>query len=204
MTGDTIPYHKTSMALQEQAAERLRHRGPTNDRTSRKRHARTRHLRMEDQVLVRSRHSGGKFKLPFEPVPWTVVKTCSTMITATREEESVTRNVLFFKHYRYDGWEPRTGADERPDTPECAESPEDNKVIPKHTEKDLLGNQLDREPYPSRGPPVALERDGVESPSVGGCPAVTVESIPPRDGFRRYYLRPQPPLSSRLRDFVLM
>ncbi|KAJ1137360.1 hypothetical protein NDU88_003771 [Pleurodeles waltl] len=97
MIGDTIPHHETPTVLQEHAAERLRQCGPNNDCMSRKRHARTKHLRVGDRVLVRRRCLGGKFEPRFELVPWTVVKARGTMITASRLEEFVTCNVSFFQ-----------------------------------------------------------------------------------------------------------
>ncbi|KAJ1176233.1 hypothetical protein NDU88_001516 [Pleurodeles waltl] len=71
---DTIPQCEVPTALQEQAIERLRQRKAANDRESKRRQARTVPLQVGDQVLVRNRHPGGKFRLPFEMTLWTVVR----------------------------------------------------------------------------------------------------------------------------------
>ncbi|KAJ1191648.1 hypothetical protein NDU88_000964 [Pleurodeles waltl] len=70
-----------------------------NDKMSLKRKARHRHLRTGDLVLVRDRHPCSKFNLPFESVPWRIVKIKGTMVTAAKGAETITRNIALLKHY---------------------------------------------------------------------------------------------------------
>ncbi|KAJ1171820.1 hypothetical protein NDU88_003678 [Pleurodeles waltl] len=171
---------------------------------SRKRRSRIRPQRVGDRVLVWNRRTGGRFKLPFELVPWTVMRTRSTMITVMSRGESVTRNVSFFKRYRSEGVETRAGAGELHDDSDCVENSDDPQLFPELAEKNCLGNVQDGDPQLSGGTSVALERDSMERLLVGSDPAGTVESVPLRASSGRFHLRPPPPLSSTLRDFVLM
>ena len=50
-------------------------------------------------VLIKYRHPGSKFRLPFEPRAWKITDIKGTMITAQRGGESITRNVSFFKKH---------------------------------------------------------------------------------------------------------
>ncbi|KAJ1169012.1 hypothetical protein NDU88_000921, partial [Pleurodeles waltl] len=97
---DTLPQRDVPMPLQEQASERYRQRGSANDHMSRKRKVRQSPIQVGDQVLIKNRRPGGKFRLPFEPMPWTVLRIRGTMVTAVKDHEQVTRNISFFKRYR--------------------------------------------------------------------------------------------------------
>ncbi|KAJ1154108.1 hypothetical protein NDU88_006864 [Pleurodeles waltl] len=99
---DTMPQCEISTVLLEQASERLCQRKAANDQVSRMRRARSVSLQVGDQVLVWNRHPGGKFRFPFEMMPWTVVRIKGTLVTALKGHESVTHNILFFKQYRSD------------------------------------------------------------------------------------------------------
>ncbi|KAJ1159765.1 hypothetical protein NDU88_000270 [Pleurodeles waltl] len=66
-------------------------RKAVNDRASRTRRAAWRDVRIGDQVVVRDRHLGWKFRTPYEPGVW----TC-TMVTAAKGSGTVTRNVSWF------------------------------------------------------------------------------------------------------------
>ncbi|KAJ1148546.1 hypothetical protein NDU88_001374 [Pleurodeles waltl] len=97
--GDTIPQCDVPTILQEQASERLHQRKSASDRVSQRRRAESAPLQVGDQVLVRNRHPVGKFRLPFEMTPWTVVRRKGTLVTAQKGPESMTRNISFFKRY---------------------------------------------------------------------------------------------------------
>ena len=66
-----------------------------NDKGIQRRRAKRHTIQLGDSVLVKDCHPGSKFHLPFEPNPWTVTGVRGTIITATRNGESVTRNVSF-------------------------------------------------------------------------------------------------------------
>ncbi|KAJ1208166.1 hypothetical protein NDU88_003552 [Pleurodeles waltl] len=59
-------------------------------------------MQVGDRVLIKNRYPGGKFKTPFEPYPWAVVKIKGTLVTVKRNEETATRNISWFKQYNYD------------------------------------------------------------------------------------------------------
>ena len=52
-----------------------------------------------DQVPVKDRHPGSKFRLPFEIRPWTVIHCQGTLVAAPHGGETITRNISFFKKY---------------------------------------------------------------------------------------------------------
>ncbi|KAJ1130706.1 hypothetical protein NDU88_009056 [Pleurodeles waltl] len=96
---DTIPHVGNTTMKQKQVETLLRNRYTHNERISRKRRARMRHLKAGDVVLVKNRHPGGKFKTPFEPELWTVARVKGTLVTAMRKGETVMRNISCFKLY---------------------------------------------------------------------------------------------------------
>ncbi|KAJ1173292.1 hypothetical protein NDU88_005128 [Pleurodeles waltl] len=71
-----------------------------NDKLSRKRRGKKRDIRIGDHDLVRNRRSGSTFLLLFEKDPWVVSAIKGTMITAKRNQETITRNISFFKTFR--------------------------------------------------------------------------------------------------------
>ncbi|KAJ1122537.1 hypothetical protein NDU88_001023 [Pleurodeles waltl] len=94
---DTIPPHPLwadQPGAQNQSTSR---RTRNNDYASQKRRARWSSVQVGDAVLVKDRHPGSKFQLPFEADKWTVTAVKETMITATKDGEKVTRNVSHFK-----------------------------------------------------------------------------------------------------------
>ncbi|KAJ1104214.1 hypothetical protein NDU88_001626 [Pleurodeles waltl] len=99
MVRDTGPHYEGTSALREQVADSQQKRGIHNDHLLNKRRARTPDIQVGDLVLFQNRQPGGKFRLPFEPSPWMVSRVQGTMFTANQGDESVTRNVLFFKRY---------------------------------------------------------------------------------------------------------
>ena len=96
---ETIPHHPTWLPKEINPQVTQSRRKKTNDHASRKRRAKVSDLREGDQVLLKDRYPGSKFRLPFEAEPWRVVRRQGTMITASQGDESVTRNVSFFKRY---------------------------------------------------------------------------------------------------------
>ncbi|KAJ1196893.1 hypothetical protein NDU88_000756 [Pleurodeles waltl] len=141
MVGDTIPHHELPTALQVQASERLRQRGPAHEHMSRKRRTCLSPLQVGNRVLVQNRHPGEKFKLPFEMVPWTGVRTRSTMITVTRGGESVTRNISFFKRYQSEDATMESGTLESPSDSESTEHLDDDHCLTGLGEMATRGHQ---------------------------------------------------------------
>ncbi|KAJ1186422.1 hypothetical protein NDU88_003203 [Pleurodeles waltl] len=99
MVGDTIPHCEGSSALQNQVADTLWKRYVHNNYMSRKQRGRDADLQVGDLFLVKNQQPGGKFRLLFEPLPWTVSRVKGTLVTARRGDESLMRNVSFFKRY---------------------------------------------------------------------------------------------------------
>ncbi|KAJ1090173.1 hypothetical protein NDU88_003308 [Pleurodeles waltl] len=85
---EPIPYHPK----QTQAKRR-----EVNDKASRTRRARVRDIHIGDQVIVKDRKPGWKFRTPYEPGVWTVTGVSGTMVTAEKGCERVTRNISWFK-----------------------------------------------------------------------------------------------------------
>ncbi|KAJ1131445.1 hypothetical protein NDU88_009782 [Pleurodeles waltl] len=77
----------------------MRRRSRNNDYASKRRRARKVSIHVGDMVLVKDHHPGGKLCLPFEGELWTVTAINGTMITATRDSESVTRNISQIKKF---------------------------------------------------------------------------------------------------------
>ncbi|KAJ1081019.1 hypothetical protein NDU88_001206 [Pleurodeles waltl] len=51
-----------------------------------------------DVVLMKNRHPGGKFKTTFESGLWTVTRVKGTLVTVTRGNDIVTRNIYVSRH----------------------------------------------------------------------------------------------------------
>ncbi|KAJ1202780.1 hypothetical protein NDU88_006576 [Pleurodeles waltl] len=69
----------------------------TNQKVSGKRRAKYRDFREGDQVVMKNRREGGKFRTTFEPKVWEVIGVKGAMITAARGRRRVTRNVSHFR-----------------------------------------------------------------------------------------------------------
>ncbi|KAJ1198914.1 hypothetical protein NDU88_002752 [Pleurodeles waltl] len=201
---DTIPQQDAPTNLEEQASERLRQCGSANDRVSSRRRARDSPLQVSDQVLIKKRRPGGKFRLPFELVPWTVVRIRGTMVTAVKGNEQVTGNISFLKHYLSEdlgaagdtptpsaNCESKEAVDDCPDILESGvptlrdDCPEDTVVRP-------------------RGETEGQERDSQSPTQRPNGNTETLMNVPPQVVMERYHLRPQPVPSSKLKDFLLM
>ncbi|KAJ1101188.1 hypothetical protein NDU88_006260 [Pleurodeles waltl] len=192
-----------------------------NDNMSRKRGAKERDISVGDLVLVKCRRGGSKFVLPFEKDPWVVSEVKGTMITATRGQETVTRNILFFKKMPFSDF-PVTGEDPRKSS--CGSDPgdsvgQDDDVIGpcSVTEGALSGGfisssmqspdgHLNVEPYTHRSVPESpyirastgcLILEPVTNRPVPAGPAVSSRGDGP------YSLRPCPQCSTRLKGYVL-
>ncbi|KAJ1175801.1 hypothetical protein NDU88_001086 [Pleurodeles waltl] len=83
----------------EKAAKVLQQCHEKNENKSKKRRAKLCHFQRGDLVLVKNRHAGSHFLLPFEVEPWRVSAVKGTMITAERQGEPIMRNGSFFKQY---------------------------------------------------------------------------------------------------------
>ena len=78
---DIIPHHAR---WEDQPPPMTTHpeiRETRNRRASQQRRARTPTIRVGDAVLVRDRHPGSKFRLPFEPAHWIITRIHRTMVT---------------------------------------------------------------------------------------------------------------------------
>ncbi|KAJ1136263.1 hypothetical protein NDU88_002680 [Pleurodeles waltl] len=161
-------------------------------------------LQVGDRVLVRNRHPGGKFRLPFEMTPWTVVRIRGTMVTAKKGQESVTRNIHFFKQYRSDTTPTASDASPPHNDSDGMESGDDCVGTPELEITTLRGDCLENN-VGSQGVTSDGCDDGCqpEIPGLDGT-AETVVSVALRAGARRYHLRPRPLPSSKLPDFVLI
>ncbi|KAJ1085901.1 hypothetical protein NDU88_006025 [Pleurodeles waltl] len=202
--GDTLQQRDVPTPLQEQASERLRQRGTANDRTSRKRRAKDSPIQVGDQALIKNRRPVGKFRLPFEPMPFTVVRIRGTMVTAVKDQEQVTRNISFFKRYRSEN----CGAEGDTSTPlpggKTAEAGDDYPDILElgvTTFRDDCPE--DTVPHP-RGMMEGQEGDSQSTPPRPNGNAGTLTNAPPHAGTERYHLRPKPIPSRKLKDFLVI
>ena len=59
-------------------------------------HAQCSDIKVGDKVLIRQRRKN-KFSTKFDPSPFEVVRVSGTMVTVTRNEKYVTRNISLFK-----------------------------------------------------------------------------------------------------------
>ncbi|KAJ1169094.1 hypothetical protein NDU88_001000 [Pleurodeles waltl] len=76
----------------------MERRSRNNDYASRKRRTQNNTIRVGNTLLVKDRHLGGKFRLPFKAELWTVTAVKGTMI-AGRAGDGVTRNVSQLKRF---------------------------------------------------------------------------------------------------------
>ncbi|KAJ1160304.1 hypothetical protein NDU88_000806 [Pleurodeles waltl] len=199
--GDTILQCDAPTTLQEQASERLHQRKSANGRVSRRRRARSAHPQVGDQVLVRNRHPGGKFRLPFEMTPWTLMRRKGTLVTAQKDRELVTQNISFIKRYQSDI--DTTANDLLLPTPDHdgGESgtsrlgASDQEV---HTPRGGCG---DNQESPHGTKPEGGEDDELAETWEPSMVHECVVSNPPRGGTERYHLRPRPLPSSKMGTF---
>ena len=156
----------------------------TNDHASKRRRAQSSDIAVGDVVLLKDRHPGSKFRLPFGPHPWTVAERKGTMVTVARGQEKVTRNVSHMKRFF------------------LAPGGELPRGI--HTE-----NEEEEEPVPELGASSPCEtgaRPAVERENEQGNNETDqqLQARPTDRGSQsHYHLRNNPTPSSRLRDYVL-
>ncbi|KAJ1119161.1 hypothetical protein NDU88_007347 [Pleurodeles waltl] len=186
----TLPQMDVLTPLQEQASERLLQCGSANDHMSRKRRARDSPIQVDDQVLIKNKRPGGKFRPPFELMPWTVVRIRGTMLNAVKDQEQVTRNISFFKH-RSEGH----GVEEDTSTPPPGgESAEAGMTTLTFWSR---GHNPPRR-WPRRYSAPSLRYDGHQEGDSQSPPlrpngnAGTLMNDFPCAGTERYHLRPKP------------
>ncbi|KAJ1143056.1 hypothetical protein NDU88_009368 [Pleurodeles waltl] len=97
MVGVIIPNVGEPSINRDQMAYMWRRRGAHNDHVSRGRRATQHNVHTGDLVLVKNRHPGSKFMLPFETKPWRVSAVKGNMVTAQRIGQTIVRSILFFK-----------------------------------------------------------------------------------------------------------
>ncbi|KAJ1140267.1 hypothetical protein NDU88_006624 [Pleurodeles waltl] len=203
MVRDTIPPVGEPSAIGDKAEEALHRHSNQNDRIAKKRHVKRRDVHIGDLVLVKNRHPGSKFRLPFLIEQWRVSDMKGTMVTSWEDAETITRNVLFFKLYQQ--------SDPKP------ESAKDIQVTGQTgNDDDDAGDPRVEASEPSffltRTP--AYQHHMVNSPNSpknGGRNDLYIGKGEPREdvvvshtqGMGRYDRRPRPATSTKIKDFVL-
>ena len=162
----------------------------TNEKASHTRRAAVPSLVVGEQVVVKDRHPGWKFRTRFEQEPWTVTRVKGTMVTATRHNQSVTRNVSWFKK------SPRIVNNDL-----GCESPEEEQSA---TESIQAKDRALSSENVTPGLKDCLGTPGGESsPGVSGGPRNRGDGEGAgRTRSQRYDLRPQPLPNQRLKDYV--
>ncbi|KAJ1128023.1 hypothetical protein NDU88_006415 [Pleurodeles waltl] len=94
---DTIPHVNEPAKVHDRVSEALSRRKDKNDKAQTKQRARRREINIGDYVLVKNRRGGSKFMLPFEKDPLVMSAIKGTMVTAKRNQETISRNISFFK-----------------------------------------------------------------------------------------------------------
>ncbi|KAJ1130570.1 hypothetical protein NDU88_008921 [Pleurodeles waltl] len=148
-----------------------------NDKVSRGRRARTRDIRIGDQVIVKDRKPGWKFRTPYEPGLWTVTRVSRTMVTAEKGSDQVTRNISWFKKATFGEISGDQEVEDQFPDYSATESPEQDR------ESEL---------------PLAAGPSGLRQP-VSSAPATQRGEARSQTG--RYYLSPNPPPSQKLKDY---
>ncbi|KAJ1110720.1 hypothetical protein NDU88_008069 [Pleurodeles waltl] len=202
MVVDMIPQYESPSVLQKRVADMLGQCCINNDCMSRKRHARERDLQVGDLVLVKNQYPGGKFKLPFDPMLWNVTKVRGTLITEWRGTESKAWNVSF-KKYRFRAPDPEGFGDVVPDMLFGTESLAVSCFPTRRTCNSTLGAMLEATPGQRTVVLLAPGDEGGGDPSKADVLSSPEAVCTQRNGSEKYHLRPQPKLSTRLRDFVL-
>ncbi|KAJ1200329.1 hypothetical protein NDU88_004153 [Pleurodeles waltl] len=160
-------------------------------------------MHLGDRVFVRNRRGGSKFLLPFEKDPWVVSAIKVTMVTAKRKQMTVTQKISFFKVFHM-----ADGGMETEQNSSPASSFEDG-------DGGSLSHRNSRSLLPSPGVvvdnPLSVDRGGADvqnsefpqGSDQGLLDSLPVSSLPPRQGLEYYSLRPRPPRSTRLQEFVV-
>ncbi|KAJ1169728.1 hypothetical protein NDU88_001619 [Pleurodeles waltl] len=149
-----------------------------------------------------TRHPGGKFRLPSEMTPWTVVRPKGTLVTAQKDHESVTRNISFFKPYRSDINTAATVLVLPLTDTDGGESETSHFGIPEQDVHTPHGECVESQEGPHGTTAEGREGDGLADASESSTGPKRVVSTPPRGGSKRYHLRPRLLPSSKLRVFL--
>ncbi|KAJ1207644.1 hypothetical protein NDU88_003034 [Pleurodeles waltl] len=191
-----------SFKLHDQVRKALSKRVEKNDKMSRKCRAKERNILVGDHVLVRNRGSGSKFLVPFEKEPWVVSAIKGTMVTAKTNQETITRNISFFKTFRKACGEMEM--DQVVPLGRLNEDDDDRSVdswdrrSPLQSSGMVVGESLlaGRECVDGQGSEViqSSDQDLAESLAVG--------SLPPGQELEHYHLLPRPTRSTCLKGFV--
>ncbi|KAJ1204567.1 hypothetical protein NDU88_000013 [Pleurodeles waltl] len=163
------PYH------QKQTQAR---RKEVNDKTSKRRRAMVKDIRVSDQVIIKDRKPRWKFRTPYEPSVWAVTGVSGTMVTVEKGSDRVTQIVSWFKKTTF--VEHSGGQEAEDQFPDWSTTER-----PEHDREDKL---------PTAAGPVCLRQ------SVSGAPMTQCSGT--RSQMGRYNLRPNSPPSQRLKDFV--
>ncbi|KAJ1167925.1 hypothetical protein NDU88_008310 [Pleurodeles waltl] len=185
---------------QERVETRLRQRQVYNERMSKKRRARPRSLNIGDVVLMKNRRPGSKFKTRFESGMWAVTRVKGTLVTVTKGDEVVTRNISCFKRYHgapADHQESGNNSDH--EEGECEFGRVGGTAEHWLASGNLqMGEGLAAQKTTTPGSPVPNQDDvPAEAPAEGSNSEATR-----RSGLGRYNLRSRLTLPERLRDYV--
>ncbi|KAJ1156247.1 hypothetical protein NDU88_008971 [Pleurodeles waltl] len=184
----------------KQVETRLRQRHAYNERMSRRRRARPRSLNIGDVVLMKNRRPGSKFKTRFESGMWAVTRVKGTLVTVTKGEEVVTRNVSCFKRYHGDPVDHKESGNDS-DHEEAEGEFGRAGVTAKHCLErgtSQMEECLAARKTTTPGSPVPNQEDVLaEAPTEGSNSEVTQ-----RSGLGRYNLRSHLTLPERLKDYV--
>ena len=185
---EAIPHHPTWTPGQINPQATQCWRRKTNEQASLRRGARASDIQEGDRVLLKDWHPGSKFRLPFETRPWKVTRKQGTMVTACQGDETITRNIPFFKKYHHQDHE-------NEDYPE--EWLEDRNLEP------TPGSQLPgaAATLPEAG--TELHNETRASPRNPLPPEGSAPPLISRGSQSQYQLRENPRPSGRLRDYAL-
>ena len=185
---ESIPHHNSWVPQSINDQQVRQRRQLVNDNASRKRRAKVSEIKEGDRVLLKDRHPGSKFRLPFEIRPWTVINRKGLMVTGRQGEETITRNVSHFKQFRESTPTNNERDSSSENWPDMIHSPSGDSNGSRTG--DLEQSQING----SRG-------EGVPTTSPKSPPTTTPTTS--RGNQSRYHLRENPGPSSRLRDYAL-
>ncbi|KAJ1157420.1 hypothetical protein NDU88_010133 [Pleurodeles waltl] len=149
---------------------------------------------------MKNRHPGGKFKTTFESGLWTVTRVKGTLVTATRGNEVVTRNISCIKTYHGDHTSCQRSENDRSKEREDKDfrrpgpSAENGLRNSPTRDRDEFG---EREVAPTRVPTQIEENQPVEVPVEEDS-----REVIQRRGMGRYHLRSRLSPPERLKDYV--
>ncbi|KAJ1197069.1 hypothetical protein NDU88_000931 [Pleurodeles waltl] len=101
-TANSIPTPPEWQSLPPRAELEHSKRKVVNNQASQTRHASWQDIRIGDQVVIRDRCPGWKFRTPYEPCVWTVTGVSGTMVTVAKGSETVARNVSWCRRATFE------------------------------------------------------------------------------------------------------